>query len=900
MFNGIVTAAGILALAGPVLGAEAFQVRPGQAAELPGGKEADGIIGDFVLRSDTVEAVISQDAPERRANMSTFYGSGGITPGCLYDLTLRGADNDQLTILAPLSQRGKVSWVRTIPPEELGENEAGVETVVTAALAKGVHWGLYKRYRYIVKDGLPGVTIVTTLRNEGHNPVTIRLRDKWTGIAHSQAARGFVWADAVDPADKAGYALAWVKSHGAVLPEEIPDSPPPEPEPDEDGADGEGEKAPKSEKGEKDEKDEKDKKEEDRKDLKDIAPGESLTVARFLAVGTSPLEAVAAAAEQTGLSAEGLIVIEDEGGRPIPDARIMVEVEKDKVIRGYPDENGRLRCVLPVGTYPCKVRAPGRATVEVKLELVEEAPHRRTVKMGPQSTVAFDIKDDDGETTPCKVQFKGVDGTASPDLGPANRAHGCVDQWHSETGTFRVGLPSGKYQLTVTRGPEFSHLQFEVEVDAGETVEVDGILRRLVDSTGWVSSDFHNHSSPSGDNTCGTEDRVINLVAEHIEFAPTTEHNRLYDWTPFIEKLGLEEKISTVPGIELTGGGGHLNSFPMKPVPHRQDGGAPVWDPDPRVNALHLREFQGGDPDRWVQLNHPRMEVEFFDRDGDGEEDGGYLLLGEMLDGLETDNFVTEFREGAGILGDGPYWFQKSKDGTTRKVVVNRGFTWLQLLNRGTRVWAVAVADAHSVHGNGVGGWRTYIPSSTDVPGEIDWREISANARRGRMVLTTGPFLEVTAGDGVLPGGELRASGKVDVAVKVQCTDWLDIDRVQVLVNGRQREDLNFTRQSNPGMFGDGVVKFEEVIEVPLEEDSHIIVVAIGEGFDLKTGYGTSRQSGMMPCAYNNPIFVDVDGGGFAANGDTLGYPLPVQGMTVDAVKALHGETEAETKTEAE
>ena len=43
----------------------------------------------------------------------------------------------------------------------------------------------------------------------------------------------------------------------------------------------------------------------------------------------------------------------------------------------------------------------------------------------------------------------------------------------------------------------------------------------------------------------------------------------------------------------------------------------------------------------------------------------------------------------------------------------------------------------------------------------------------------------------------------------------------------------------------------------------------------------------MRPCAYHNPIFVDVDGGGFQANGDTLDYPLPAQNMTPDQVEAL-------------
>ncbi|MFT5108404.1 MAG: hypothetical protein ACI9UA_004048, partial [Pseudoalteromonas tetraodonis] len=442
-----------------------------------------------------------------------------------------------------------------------------------------------------------------------------------------------------------------------------------------------------------------------------------------------------------------------------------------------------------------------------------------------------------------------------------------------------------KYTIIITRGIEFGAFNREIELEPGETKKLSATLIRQVQTPGWVSTDFHNHSTPSGDNTCGTDDRLINLAAEHIEFAPTTEHNRLFDWTPNIKRLGLDDEIATVPGLELTGSGAHINSFPFKPDPTKQDGGAPVWSKDPRLSALTLRNHQSSEPDRWVHLNHPDMVENFVDSNGDGRVDGGFVNLGQMIDGLETQNGNYQ-----NILHDSPYLISK-KIGPKGRVSHCREFIWLQLLNQGHRIWAIAVADAHSVFGNGVGGWRTYVRSSTDTPAEIDWREMSRNAKAGQMILSNGPYLEVIAGDNTLAGGDLKAkNGEVKLKVKVQCPDWINVDRIQILVNGRQRKDLNFTRKTHPDWFGVSTVKFDRTLDIKLEVDSHLIAVAYGHDSDLIIGYGNSPQSKMNPCAFNSPIFVDIDGDGFTPSKDTLGYPLPVKGQTVDQVRELLGE----------
>jgi hypothetical protein len=169
-----------------------------------------------------------------------------------------------------------------------------------------------------------------------------------------------------------------------------------------------------------------------------------------------------------------------------------------------------------------------------------------------------------------------------------------------------------------------------------------------------------------------------------------------------------------------------------------------------------------------------------------------------------------------------------------------------------------------------------YVPSSTDEPSQINPDEIIKHSKAGRMVLTNGPFLEVTA-DGHPIGATIISAGGVKLRVKVQAADWMDVDRVQVLVNGRPLPEYNFTRARHGGKFKSaGTLRFDEEIDVKLQRDAHLIVVAIGENSSLEKGWGLSWESGMKPMAYTNPIYVDVDGKGFQANGDTLGHPILV------------------------
>lgn len=830
----------------PTHAADAFEAGPGHEVDLPGGREADGIRGDFVLRNEKVAALVSQNAPLRRANMSTFYGAEGVTPGCLFDLTLLDEQNDNLTVFSPAGQRGEVSWVRVMPGSK--EKKAAVETVITSAK----NGGIFKRHEYRLRDAEQGIWIITTLRNDSDEARKISTKDEWTKFNEQGELDGIRWAGAIDPDDRCGYAI------GQALVREV--------------------KGARFQEG----------------DSIELQPRQEVTWSRFLAVAHSPLEAWGIVQQMQGAQTGVLrLRLVEKNGKPVKSARLLKTTEDAPSIFASPDDTGEISMVLPVGRHHFEIKDRGRVSRKIETEVTAGQTTELKQELDAATRLNFSITGVNDQPLPCKVQINAIGGTKPLNLGPAMRAHGCKDQYHSENGQFSVQLSPGSYHVVITHGIEFSHFEQDAILEQGKELDIKATLKRLVDTAGWVSADFHNHSTPSGDNICGTPDRIINLVAENIEFAPATEHNRIFDWRPAIEKLRLQNEIQTVTGMELTGNAAHLNCFPLTPEPFSQDNGAPVWNPDPRISAITLRRWQGERDDRWVQINHPDLEFLFNDRNSDGVADGGFALIDRFVDGMETEN-----GDRNDILADSPWWLEKPAGALATKVEYARPFIWRQLLNLGHRITPLAVADAHTVWGNGVGGWRIYLPSKTDKPAEIDWtNDLARHAKAGHIVLTTGPFLQVTTRDGMLPGDDVKAKDGVEIHVKVQCTDWQDIDRVQVLVNSRPEPSLNFTRKSHPQMFQDGVVKFDQKISIPLKTDAHLIVVTMHETMTLKTGYGTSGQSRLHPQAYHTPIYVSLHDGPFQPNGDTLGYDIPVMKMTPDIVRQKLGlPTGPETK----
>ena len=269
--------------------------------------------------------------------------------------------------------------------------------------------------------------------------------------------------------------------------------------------------------------------------------------------------------------------------------------------------------------------------------------------------------------------------------------------------------------------------------------------------------------------------------------------------------------------------------------------------------------------DKLVQGNHPNIHQIYGDRDDDKKADGGFRKMFGFMDVIEVHppELIFETPEVAAKRG---------RRGNTI-------FQWMQLLNHGYRITGVVNTDAHyNFHGSGA--VRNYVQSSTDDPAKIKVMEMVHESENGHVIMTNGPFMQVNYTSGkstVTAGDDVQAKdGKGTLNIKIQCSNWLDINRVQIFLNGRMAENLNFTRRTHADKFGNNTVKFESNIDLELTEDSHVIVAAIGEDLELGRVMGPTYGK-RVPCVVSNPIFIDVNGNGFKPNHDDLGMPLPME-----------------------
>ncbi len=821
----------------------------------PSGKEVDAIYGDFVLKNDLITAVIAQPLETRNANMTVKKVAGG-----LLDLTVNAHQSDQLSAfypgrrLFPFQGGHTLSSATSTQLVDGFSATSSVATVTVESPGDGRQPSMIVSYS--VENGKSFVAIQSVWVNTTEKDITLALEDDLRADAGKEdmpkAANGtadlfwfhdIYWQQAYGVAAPGFKIRSNSNSRESVLAYEPEDGKPVV-----------------------------------------LKPGDEFSLTRHVYVAKDLPSMMALHDIESGRAdslADVTLRVTDSAGQPVASARVALQVNGQSRGTAVTDADGMVQVALPHSepTAEAAIEATAEVTVAGQTFAATKfqvQPGSATVQIGlaeySPGVASITVTDAEGHAIPAKIEFDGNGNTPTPDWGPETAEHFVRNLAYTPDGKVQTVLSAGEYDLIISRGPEYDAEFTRLKIEPGKTTQLTARLARVVQTPGWVSADFHSHSSPSGDNTSSQLGRVLNLAAEHVEFAPCTEHNRVSSYDNHIAVLGLKDFLATISGIELTGSPlplNHQNSFPLIHKPRTQDGGGPTPDGSPETQMERLAAWDNNS-EKLIQQNHPDLGWLFFDKNGDQQPDEGYSRSFPHMN-------VMEIHPIDPILDLSPV---DARDG--KPFGNSRLFNWLQLLNQGFRIYGVVNTDSHyNFHGSG--GLRLWLKSSTDNPADIDSEEMKTVSRAGHIIMSNGPYLETTVSESGNPditavaGQDLSAaSGKVTAKIRVQCPNWFDIDTVFVLINGRKRDDLTFSRDTHPDMFAAGTVKFDQSVDITLDGDAHIVVVT-GHRTELLGDVQGPQWGTQHPAALTNPIFVDVDANGFEASKDTLDHPLPVK-----------------------
>lgn len=441
-----------------------------------------------------------------------------------------------------------------------------------------------------------------------------------------------------------------------------------------------------------------------------------------------------------------------------------------------------------------------------------------------------------GAAMPGRARLRGLSPTPTPVLGPDWDAGGAGDTRVSADGEAIIHAATGRYELIVSRGPEWSLSKQLVTFTGAVERTVRVALRRQVDPGRWVPGDFHLHAAPSADSQVTLEDRVTALVAEGVRFAVPTDHNQVTDYSAAAEALGLDTFITT-PGVEVSTWEpqfGHFNAFPYPYDPDHPYGGAPNYQGlTPAQLFANLHDARS---DVLVQVNHPRLEpmgIGFFDvteLDPSAPEaatgyDAGYDTL-EVWNGFDL----------------------------ARLERVERNLTeWMRLLAAGGRHVATGSSDSHTIRSEWAGYPRTYVRVQDGVAQDAE--NILIGLIKGRAFVTNGPLLLVdVAGAG--PGETAQIGrGRFRVHVVVRAPDWMSIDQVDIYVGPT-------LASSTPLPATDS--RARRALPAGTRVDRAFSLRATTSGFVVVVVRGSTPMTdlfgrqGVLPMAFTNPIWLSA------------------------------------------
>ena len=452
-----------------------------------------------------------------------------------------------------------------------------------------------------------------------------------------------------------------------------------------------------------------------------------------------------------------------------------------------------------------------------------------------------------GQPLPARVQvisagpsIAAVPGYFGEEGLQAGRLH--VD--YATTGDTTLRVPTGAWKVVVSRGYEYELFEQDLaSVAAGQTVTVNAPLERVVDTAGLQCADYHIHTIRSNDSGDDAARKLAQGVADGLEIPVRSDHEYVDSFQPLIQAAGLGAFAFGVGSIEMSSMEiwGHMGVLPLEPDADAVNGGAPRWQsfasatdmsvPFETLRPSTVFKQVRQRPERpIVIINHPMGSTNYFGYCGFDPMTG---LVDSPADWDEDFTVVEVFNDSG--------WLR------------NRGGTvasWFGLLDHGRRVFAVGSSDSHGITTSPIGYPRTCLALGTDDPRALDVNMVRDATAAGHATISGGIYVDVHVGTAG-PGDDVTgAPATMAVHVRVQAASWIDVDAIDVVVDGQTVDTIAIApSDANPA---NPVIRFEKDIEINVapEKGSYVVVAAYGDA-PLEPVH-----PGRVPFGVTNPIFL--------------------------------------------
>jgi hypothetical protein len=603
-------------------------------------------------------------------------------------------------------------------------------------------------------------------------------------------------------------------------------------------------------------------------------PGDQFTVTRYFVVGDGTVSSILDARNEIQELTTGTLTgtVETASGGPVAGAEVAVlddpangpaflgPLTFNVASHTVTDASGSFTLTIPPGDYDVAVNlehypyegggsSPTLHPVTITADMTTNVG---TITIPDTGALVVNVDDGTGGPLPAKASVIGFD--PSPAQLNSQSILGLIQ---NSTAMFRDrnedGLPfgltrvefidpagttgtlplePGSYEVVVSRGTEYSADTAPITVTANTTEIVNAEIAPVVDSTGFISGDFHVHSIDSADCEVTKLERIVSMLAEGQEFFTPSDHGFRGDFAPIITANGWDNLVTTAINAEITTFDyGHFNAWPVTVDPGQVNGGtvdhggaAPAGQDFPSFGNYNLTPEQiisavkDDDPgDEAVQINH---FASHFGLSESGDLGSGLAIdtgleppmsmvpaSARRLDPAESDISKGYFTDEFTAL---EAWIGAGSAGAVDQFLGENAGDWFNLLNQGIVRTAIADSDTHQRKITQAGFPRTMIASTESDLTLLDDETLAMTVNDGKVFGTNGPMVRVTlealtssetasleAGDDTLV---TAMDGEVEITVTIQSPAWAEFDTVEYYLNSTTIQRILEDRETGAGM----------------------------------------------------------------------------------------------------